>query len=405
MHQRVSGEGNIHGKRGVLKVLSGNHAAAYGAKLSRPDVIAAYPITPQTPIIEKLSEFVESGELDARLIRVESEHSAMAASIGAASVGARTYTATSSQGLLYMYEVCWWAVGARLPIVMGVVTRALAPPWSIWSDHNDLLTLRDSGWIILFASDSQEILDMTIQAYKIAESVYLPVVIGWDAFLASHTVEPVLIPDQEIVDKFLPKKRGWPHALSVEDPFSLGNITFPSEYMELRYDIWRSMNDTRELIKSVDKEYGRITGREYGGLVERYLCDDSEAVLFVMGSSSGDAMEAAEMLRREGIKVGVCRIRSVRPFPEEEVVELADRSKVIGVFDRDVSMGSRGILATEIMAALKSKEVDTPVVEFIGGLGGRNLSINTFKEVFKRMYKVEKRKQGIKWVGLKEVKV
>lgn len=404
MYQRMPGKGNIYGEGGVLKVLSGNHAAAYGVKLARPDIIAAYPITPQTPIIEKLSEFVESGELDARLIRVESEHSAMAASIGAASVGARTYTATSSQGLLYMYEVCWWAAGARLPIVMGVVTRALAPPWSIWSDHNDLLTLRDSGWIILFASDSQEILDMTIQAYKIAENLYLPVVIGWDAFLASHTSEPVLIPNQEAVDRFLPEKRRWPHALNIEDPFSLGNITFPGEYMELRHDIWRSINSARELIRSVDREYGRVFGREYGGLVERYLCDDSEAVLFIMGSSSGDAMEAAEMLRKEGVKVGVCRIRSVRPFPEEEVVEVASRSKVIGVFDRDVSMGGRGILATEVMAALKSKEIDTPVIEFVGGLGGRNLSVNTFKEVFRQMYKIERGKQEIRWVGLKEVR-
>ena len=389
-----------------MKVLSGNHAAAYGVKLSRPDVIAAYPITPQTPIIEKLSEFIENGELDARFIRVESEHSAMAASIGAASVGARTYTATSSQGLLYMYEVCWWAAGARLPVVMGVVTRAIGPPWSIWTDHNDFLTLRDSGWILLFASDSQEILDMTIQAYKIAEELCLPVAIGWDAFLASHTAEPVIVPNQEDVDKFLPDKRPWPHILNIENPFSSGNIAFPGEYMELRYDIWRAQRKSKDLIVDVDKEYGELFGRKYGGLVEKYQCDDSDVILFIMGSSSGDAMEAAKELREEGYEPGVCRIRSVRPFPDEEIAELARKNKVIGVFDRDISMGSRGILATEILAALKSRSIDTPVVGFVGGLGGRNLSVETFKIVFREMYKALEsgESEDIKWIGLKEMR-
>lgn len=297
-------------------VLSGNHAAAYAVRFARPDVVSAYPITPQTQIIEKISEFIEAGDLDSRLIRVESEHSAMASVIGAASVGARAYTATSSQGLLYMYEVCWWAAGARLPVVMGVVTRAIAPPWSIWTDHSDVLTLRDSGWIILFAMDAQEIFDLTLQAFRLAEDggVMLPVAVGWDAFIASHTAEPVELPTQEDVDRFLPPKRPMPHALNVEDPFSLGNIAFPEDYMELRYAIWRSQERALGVFESIDEAYGDIFGRSYGGPLEEYRCSDAEAVLFLMGSWAGNAYEAADRLRREGYRVGVCRIRMVRPL-------------------------------------------------------------------------------------------
>ncbi|RLF07785.1 MAG: pyruvate ferredoxin oxidoreductase [Thermoprotei archaeon] len=385
-------------------VLTGNHAAAYAVKLSRPDVISAYPITPQTSVIEKLSEFVENGELNVRFIRVESEHSAMAAVLGAASVGARVYTATSSQGLLYMYEVCWWAAGARLPIVMGVVTRAIAPPWSIWTDHNDILTLRDSGWIILFASDVQEVFDLTIQAYKIAETVNLPVAVGWDAFVVSHTIEPLDILSQEEVDKFLPKKKVSEHMLKVEDPFSLGNLTYPEDYMEFRYDMWKAQKKALDVISSVDEEYGELSGRRYGGTVEKNMCDDADMVLFIMGAASGDAIEAAALLRRKGLKVGVCRIRSMRPFPSDEVIKIAENVKIIGTFDRDISLGCGGIIGVEVRAAIKERGLDVPVIEYIGGIGGRDLRVQDFVEIFNDMDKLSRK--GVRferrWIGLKE---
>ncbi len=385
-------------------MLSGNHAAAYAVKLSKPDVISAYPITPQTSVIEKLSEFVESGELNARFIRVESEHSAMSAVLGAASVGARVYTATSSQGLLYMYEVCWWAAGARLPIVMGVITRAIAPPWSIWTDHNDILSLRDSGWILLFAYDVQEVFDLTIQAFKIAEEVSLPVAVGWDAFVVSHTVEPLDILSQEMVDNFLPKKRIMEHMLKVDDPFSLGNLTYPDSYMEFRYDIWRSQKEAERIIRDVDKEYGKLSGRSYGGLLENIMCDDADIVLFIMGSAAGDAIEAAKILRKNGLKVAVCRLRAIRPFPADEIAKIASEAKVIGIFDRDISQGSNGILATDIKSVLKEYDIDVSVAEYIGGLGGRDVRVEDFIRIFKDMSKMMKK--GVRfrrlWISLRE---
>jgi len=385
-------------------ILSGNHAAAYAVKLSRPDVISAYPITPQTSVIEKLSEFVENGELNARFIRVESEHSAMSAVLGAASVGARVYTATSSQGLLYMYEVCWWAAGARLPIVMGIITRAIAPPWSIWTDHNDILTLRDSGWIIMFAQDVQEVFDLTVQAFKIAEETSLPVAVGWDAFVVSHTVEPLEILSQEHVDRFLPKKKIGGHMLNFDDPFSLGNLTYPDDYMEFRYDIWKTQREALDIISNIYEEYSEISGRAYGGLLEDNMCDDADIILFMMGAASGDAIEAARLLREKGLKVGVCRLRVIRPFPAEEIAKKSERVKMIGVFDRDVSMGYSGVLATDIKSALKEYDVDVPVAEYIGGLGGRDLRVKDFLEIFEDMDKMARKgvKFSRKWIGLKE---
>ncbi len=388
-----------------IKVLTGNWAAAYGAKLARVNFISAYPITPQTPIIEKLADFVDKGELKAKLVRVESEHSAMAAVIGAAAVGARAFTATSAQGLFYMYEMIWWAAGARLPIVMGIVTRALAPPWSIWTDHADFLALRDSGWILLFAKNAQEILDTIIQAYKIAENedVMLPVAVGWDAFIASHTAEPVDVPDQEVVDAYLPEKRSFSHMLDVENPFSLGNLAFPDNYMEYRWLIDAAMASARKVIMEVDREYDRFFGRSYGGLLEKYRCEDANIVVVMMGAASGDGMDAVDALREKGYRVGLCRIRAVRPFPVDEIRELCRNVDAVLVIDRDISFGLGGILASEVKAALYDFKKPS-IFNIIAGLGGRDIDAELVEKLILKVCDVLEGRaemEEVEWVGVK----
>ncbi|RLE66402.1 MAG: pyruvate ferredoxin oxidoreductase [Thermoprotei archaeon] len=387
-----------------VEILTGNWAAAYGAKLARVNFVSAYPITPQTSVIEKLAEFIDSGELKAKMVRVESEHSAMAAVIGAAAVGARAFTATSAQGLFYMYEMVWWAAGARLPIVMGIVTRALAPPWSIWTDHADFLALRDSGWILLFARNAQEILDTVIQAYKIAENdnIMLPVAVGWDAFIASHTAEPVNVPEQDLVDQYLPSKKTFSHMLDVDNPFSLGNLAFPDSYMEYRWLIDNAMNAARRVIIEADKEFEEIFGRSYGGLLEKYRCEDADVIIVMMGASSGDGMDAVDSLREKGYRVGLCRIRAVRPFPVKEIREIGRRVDAVLVIDRAVSFGIGGILGCEVKAALYSSK--RPLVfNFIAGLGGRDLNAEFIESLTRRVYDVLDGKAEIKeveWVGV-----
>ena len=366
----------------MREFLTGNYAAAYGVKLSRVEVVSAYPITPQTSVIEKISEFVEKGELKAKLIRVESEHSAMAAVIGAAFSGARAYTATSAQGLLYMYEMIWWAAGSRLPVVAGIVTRAIAPPWSIWTDHSDFMTLRDAGWAMLFASSAQEVLDMTIQAFKLAEELMLPVAVGWDAFITSHTAEPVEVPTQEQVDYFLGEKKKSPAAVDFENPFAHGALAFPKDYPKFREDIHRTLKAAGEVYSNIERRYCEATGRERYGLVEEVFCEDADAVMFIMGAAAGDAIHAAGELRRKGFHVGVARIRSIRPFPRKEVEKIAIRASKIIVFDRSYSLGFGGVLATEVRSVLHEEGVDTPVISVTGGLGGSDLSPEYFEKIF-----------------------
>ncbi|HDJ89232.1 MAG TPA: pyruvate ferredoxin oxidoreductase [Thermoprotei archaeon] len=391
----------------VKIILSGNYAAAYAAKLARVNVVAAYPITPQTQIVEKLAEFIENGELNAKYIRVESEHSAMAACIGAAAVGARPFTATSSQGLIYMSEMLWWAAGARLPIVMGVVTRALAPPWSIWSDHSDILSQRDTGWLIFFAESAQEVLDMILQAYKISENenVLLPIAVVWDAFYISHSYEPVEVPEQDKVDRFLPLRKRYAHILDVKNPFSHGNLVFPDKYMEYRYDINVASIFSKKIIEEVDKEYSKLFGRGYGGLVERYRCEDAEYVFISVGSFSGDIKEAVDILRKKGIKVGFLRIRCIRPFPSEDIKRIAESVYGIIVIERDYSFGKGGILSTEIKSELYMSKI--PIISYIAGIGGRDVGYKDFIKIFQKSYKYFSSGKIVEkpiWYGLKVVK-
>lgn len=387
----------------MFRVLTGNHSAAFAAALSRVQVVPAYPITPQTQIIEKISEFVDTGQLDAKYIRVESEHSAMAACIGASAAGARAFTATSSHGLLYMGEMVFWASASRLPIVMPVTCRTIGPPWNIWNEHTDMLSLRDAGWIQIFAESNQEILDTVIQAYRIAEDeeVLLPVMVGLDAFTLSHTSEPVDIPSQETVDSFLPPRTGKPFVLDPSRPITFGNMAYPSHYMELKFTHNKALEGACEVIAEVDREWRRLVGRGYGGLIDEFMCEDAEVIVIAIGSSAGDAKEAAKSLREKGVKAGVLRLRVVRPFPVQSIKRVISRVKAVAVVDRNLSPGSGGILASEVKSALYGLHKPPFVKGYVAGLGGRDIAVGDFVNLFERT--LSSRDEGddrSEWVNL-----
>lgn len=384
-------------------VVSGNEAVALAVKLAKVQVVAAYPITPQTTIVEKIAEFVEKGELKARFINVESEHSAMAACIGAAAGGARTFTATSSQGLLYMGEMVFWAGGARLPIVMAVVNRSIAPPWSIWCDHNDAFAVRDAGWIQLWAENAQEALDMVIQAYRVAEdeNVLLPAMVNLDGFLLSHAYEPVDVPEQHAVDGFLPEKTPAPYWIDVDKPMSYGTIASPDYYMEFRWKMQRAMEEAARVIEEAGDEWSKLTGRRWGGLVEAYRCDDADVGIVLVGSWAGDAKEAADRLREKGVKAGVIRLRATRPFPTRELAETVKDMTAIAVVDRSLSPGLPSILSAEVRAALYESRRRPIVRGFIAGLGGRDVSPADFERIVEATLKEPTGE--VTWVGLRGV--
>jgi len=379
-------------KKAERKVMTGNYAVAYAAKLSRVKVVSAYPITPQTSIVEKLSEFIEKGELDARIIKVESEHSALAAVYGAAVAGARAFTATSSQGLLYMHEWVHWFSRSRIPAVMAVVTRAISPPWNIWPDHSDFMDQRDAGWIMSFGMDNQEVLDLVIQAFKISEDprVYLPVMVGLEGFILGGTAMPVELPPEEEVSSFLGDRRQ-PYSVT-EDRISIGNMALPEDYEKMQMEMQRAMSRAKDVIKEVDAEYGRIFGRSYGGLVSCYKCEKSDFAVVTMGAWSGDAMEAVNLLRDEGINAGLLRIRYVRPFPKEEVRELLLKNKLVLVFDRSISFGSFGPLFEDVAASSINIKKKAELANVIAGLGGVNVTTEDFVKVMKR--NIEKLESG-----------
>lgn len=383
-----------------------NHIAAIATKAARVQVIAAYPITPQTSIVERIAELVESGELDAEYIRVESEHSAMAACIGAAAGGVRTFTATASHGLVLMHEALHWAAGSRLPIVMPVVNRALGPGWNIWADTTDSMSQRDTGWIQFYCADNQEVFDTIIQAYKLCENeqVLLPAMIGLEAFILSHTYMPVEIPDQEKIDDFLPPyKPGW--FLDVNNPLSHGNIVSPDWYMEFRYMMQEAMENAKRLIPEIDKEYGKYFGFEHGGLIEKYKCEDADLILLTMGTIGSEAKIAVDNLRREGLKVGTARVRVFRPFPKEEIRKLAENIQMFSIIDRGISFGMEGFLAEEIKASLCNQKDRPLIAGFIAGLGGRDVTFKTIEKIaeksseWMRAGRVEKETV---WVDLRE---
>jgi pyruvate/2-oxoacid:ferredoxin oxidoreductase alpha subunit len=352
----------------------GNHAVSWGVQLARAEVIAAYPITPQTQIVEELSEMCADGRLNARFLKVESEHSAMAACVGASATGARAFTATSSQGLLLMHEMLHWAGMGRLPIVMADINRAVAPGWSIWTDQNDTLAQRDTGWIQLYCETNQEVLDTTVQAFKLAEAVDLPVMIVLDAFFLSHTSEPVDIPEAAQVDDFLPR-RAARLKLDVNDPHAFGALTTPAVYMELRLRQQEAMDQARGVFREVDEAWGRSFGRRYGA-IERFRTEGAEAVLVTSGTITSTARYVVNERRARGEKVGLVKVKMFRPFPTELLREALAGIPKVAVLDRNISPGHGGIFAEEIRAAL----YDLPggrrprIDGYIVGLGGRDVT-------------------------------
>ena len=365
-------------------VLTGNHASAYAVLQARVDIVSAYPITPQTTIVEKLDEYIENGLLDAKMIRVESEHSAMGAAIGASMAGARTYTATSSHGLLYMYENLWWAANARLPIVATFVTRAIGPPWNIWSDHQDIFTLRDTGWILFMAKDCQEVYDLTIQAFKIAEdpSVRLPVGVGYDGFLISHTSEPLDTLLQEDVDRFLPDKSRIKPLIDPDNPVSIGNLPQAEYNYILRKNMWDSMVSSIDVIRRVGREYGEISGRDYSRLLDHYKCRDADTVFVSMGAMAGEGISAVEYLRDKGFSVGHISFRLVRPFPRDEFISSIDGVDRIIIFSRAYTCGKSGILYDEIASELYRRGMEVEVYDVVAGLTGAEVSMGDFIKVY-----------------------
>jgi pyruvate/2-oxoacid:ferredoxin oxidoreductase alpha subunit len=372
----------------MILIDTGDRIAAKAAQMARPEVLAAYPITPQTVIVEKTAEYVATGELDAEYICVESEHSAMSAVIGAQAAGVRTFTATSSHGLALMHEMLHWAALARLPIVMANVNRALAPGWSIWADETDSVAQRDTGWIQFYCSSNQEIFDTIIQAYKLAESreVQLPVMVNFDAFVLSHTSMPVEIPEQRDIDEFLPKfKPFW--KLDTANPFAHGSILPPDKYMEFRYIVQRAHEAAKELIPAIAEEWRDRFGTYHGGLIEEVGCDDAEFIIVAVGALGAEARVSVRNLRDQGYRVGLARMRVFRPFPEEELRRIGENRTLI-VVDRNISTGSGGAVFTEARAALHGAP-GSRVYGFVAGLGGKDVTYQDLEDMAKKVIRQE----------------
>ena len=377
-------------KKADIQILDGNNAAAQGAKLSRVQVIAAYPITPQSPVTEKLSELVEGGNLDAEYIAVESEHSALAVCTSASIVGARTFTATSSHGLAYMHEMLHWVAGTRLPVVLVCVNRAIGAPWNVQNDQQDSISQRDTGWIQIYARNNQEIVDSVIQAYKIAEALYVPVMVCYDGYILSHTEMPVDVPAQVDVDRFLPPYK--PHTiLDPSNPKNYNLVTLANPrvnaegvlchgYMELRYLLQEALQNSKETIMKVGREFGELFGRNYARMFWEDRLDDADIIIVAMGSLAMEAIVAADMLRKEGHKAGVLGLRVFRPFPKSELVRALRKSRLIVVFDKNISYGSEGATCSEIKSALYGSSINAAIRNYIVGLGGRDVKARELAE-------------------------
>ena len=332
---------------------------------------------------------------------MESEHSALAALIGASSMGVRTFTATSSQGLALMHELLHWTSGARLPIVMADVNRALAPGWNIWADQTDSLAQRDTGWIQFYCETGQETLDTTLQAFRLAERVDLPVMVLLDAFFLSHTYEPVDIPDQDAVDRFLPPFH-LPFALNTQKPFSLGQLAPPNVYMEMRFSIHEAMQQTQEEFAAIEEDFHRIFGRRHGA-VEAIACEDAEIVLVTSGTITSTARQVIEELRARGEKAGILKVKLFRPFPVASIRKILEGTKKVAVIDRNFSFGASGIFAQEVRAALCGLSQRPPVFGYVAGLGGRDVNTATLEEIYRHAKNHSSPDEESIWIGLHEV--
>ncbi|TFH16257.1 pyruvate ferredoxin oxidoreductase [Candidatus Bathyarchaeota archaeon] len=361
------------------RMMEGNEAAAWGAKLARADVVPAYPITPQTELISNIATLIADGTMKTEYIKVEGEHTAMAAAIGASTAGARVFTASSSQGIAFMDEPLWIPPGRRLPIVMCMVNRSMAPLGGLRPDHNDSMHQRDKGWILLYCENSQEVLDTIIQAYKIAENseIYLPVGVCYDGYFVSATATPTTVPDQAKVDKWLPPyKHDWYSLL----PESY-RMPPPQSFLKMRMGLTEALERSKKVIEEVDADYKKHFGRGYGGLLEEYNCDGAEAVLVTMDSMTGTAKDVIDDMRAEGKKIGLIKLKCFRPFPTEKFQKIASKYKVIGVVDRNNSFGSAGggIVATELSRALYSAAKRPLIGNFHVGLSGTDVTMNQIR--------------------------
>lgn len=356
----------------MMEITEGSHAIAEAVAKCRPQVVSAYPITPQTHIVEALADMVADCILDADYITVENEFSALSACVGASAAGSRVYSATTSQGLALMFEVCFNAAGMRLPIVMSIANRALGAPLSIWNDQQDSISLRDSGWLQFYAEDNQEATDLHYLAYRVAEdhSVLLPVFVCFDGFILSHTYEPIDMLSQEDVDRYLPKFTPF-ERLDAADPVSFGMYATPEYYHEFRYETDRAVKGAKGVYAKAALEFSRMFGRDYSGLIEEYRMEDAETAIVAMGSICGTIKDAIDEMREAGRKVGLVRIRVFRPFPSEEIAQALLKAKRVAVLDKDISLGAKGAVALEVKDALYGKTV--PVLNYILGLGGRDV--------------------------------
>ena len=405
-------------KQKVL-ALNGDEAVAYAVKQSDVDVVAAYPVTPQTIIVERFSEYVANGEVDTEFVCVESEHSAMTACLTASATGARTFTATAAPGLALMHEMLYVASGCRAPVVMTVVNRALSAPLSIHCDHSDSMGERDSGWIQIYAENSQEAYDSVIQAFRIGENpeILLPVMVCLDGFTLSHTLENVNVLPDDVVKKFvgvrqLPQVlthegKNAPFTLDPENPMTMGPIALPDYYFEFKRQQEEAMKNALNVIQQVHDEYAQISGRSYGnGLVEKYNLEDAEMAITCLGSTAGTVKAVIDELRAEGVKAGLLRIRTFRPLPVDEIVKALEKVKAVGVMDRSMSFGGYGgPVFHEVRHALYGIQNRPYIVNYIYGLGGRDTSPSQIRSIYEELQKIVQTnhvERLINYVGLRE---
>jgi len=383
----------------MLKQIEGSYAVAEVVSYCRPNVISAYPITPQTHIVEGLADLVGEGRLQAEFVNVESEFSAASVVLGASAAGARAYTATTSQGLMLMAEVIYCIAGMRLPIVLTCANRAISAPLSIWNDQQDSMAVRDAGWIQLHAEDNQEASDLHIQAFKIAEQTFLPVMVCMDGFILTHAFEPVDIPEQKEVDDFLPPFKP-KHIVDPRWPRALGLFADPRFYMETRYILHRALEKSQETIKEVSADFAKVFGRESGGFIKTYKVKGADMVIVSMGSVVGTIKELIDQLEEEGKKVGLLQICSYRPFPRKEVYNaLKDKTNIV-VLEKCISLGRGGILASDIRWSFpRAEKKDRNISSFVAGLGGRNISIDDLRTMVER---VEKEPVEFDFLGLRK---
>lgn len=382
------------------KFLSGNEAFAEGIRLAKPLVISAYPITPQTIVVERLSEMVEDKSLKSEFIHVESEHSALSCAMGASSVGARAFTATSSQGLLYMAECLTYASGGRFPIVMMNANRSTALPWNIYGDQRDSISLLDSGWIQSYAENAQESLDLALMSYYIAEDkrVSTPYMANLDGFVLTHTYEVVDVPDTEQADEFLPPFVT-DNKMDFDNPKNMAFSAGPAQNTAFKYKEHIGLLNAREVIKEAEAKFAKIFGREYTGLTEEYRTEDAEYIIVTLGSIAGLVKETVDKLRSEGKKVGLLRIRYLRPFPNEEIARAVENVKAVAVLEKDISFGNEGTVYTNVNSALKKDGITIPTANYIGGLGGRNISEHEIEGIYRDL---ENNKFDIVFLGVGE---